>query len=51
MAFNEKLADRARTALAKVDNVEQKMFSGVTFMVRVDPLTQTLKSIEIYYLF
>jgi TfoX/Sxy family transcriptional regulator of competence genes len=34
MAYNEKLADRVREALADVPNVEEKkMFRGVTFMV------------------
>ncbi|HVV55227.1 MAG TPA: TfoX/Sxy family protein [Mucilaginibacter sp.] len=34
MAFDEKLADRVRVALADVPNVmEKKMFRGVTFMV------------------
>lgn len=34
MAYNEKLADRVREALADTPNVEEKkMFRGVTFMV------------------
>jgi TfoX/Sxy family transcriptional regulator of competence genes len=34
MAHNEQLADRIRTALENVQNVEEKkMFSGLTFMV------------------
>jgi TfoX/Sxy family transcriptional regulator of competence genes len=34
MAYNEKLADRVREALADIPNVEEKkMFRGVTFMV------------------
>lgn len=34
MAYNEKLADRIRAALAHLPKVEEKkMFSGVTFMV------------------
>ncbi|MGZ3810944.1 MAG: TfoX/Sxy family protein [Mucilaginibacter sp.] len=34
MAYNEKLADRVREALAEIPNVEEKkMFRGVTFMV------------------
>lgn len=34
MAYNEKLANRIREALAKVPDVEEKkMFRGVTFMV------------------
>ena len=34
MAYNEKLADRVREALADLpDVVEKKMFRGVTFMV------------------
>lgn len=34
MAYNEKLADRIREALADIPNVEEKkMFRGVTFMV------------------
>ena len=34
MAYDEKLADRVREALADVPNVqEKKMFRGVTFMV------------------
>ena len=34
MAYNEKLADRIRNALAHLPNVEEKkMFRGVTFMV------------------
>jgi TfoX/Sxy family transcriptional regulator of competence genes len=34
MAYNERLADRVREALADVPNVEEKkMFSGVAFMV------------------
>jgi len=34
MAYNEKLTNRLREALADVSNVEEKkMFSGITFMV------------------
>ena len=34
MAYDEKLADRVREALADIPNVEEKkMFRGVTFMV------------------
>ena len=34
MAYNEKLADRVRTALAEIPKVEEKrMFRGVAFMV------------------
>ncbi len=34
MAYNEKLADRVREALADMDDVEEKkMFQGLTFMV------------------
>jgi TfoX/Sxy family transcriptional regulator of competence genes len=34
MAYDEKLADRVRQALADIPNVEEKkMFRGVTFMV------------------
>ncbi|HEY4196746.1 MAG TPA: TfoX/Sxy family protein [Mucilaginibacter sp.] len=34
MAYNEKLADRVREALAEVPDVEEKkMFRGITFMV------------------
>jgi len=34
MAYNEKLADRVREALAHLPEVEEKkMFRGVTFMV------------------
>jgi len=34
MAYNERLADRVREALADIPNVEEKkMFRGVTFMV------------------
>jgi TfoX/Sxy family transcriptional regulator of competence genes len=34
MAYNEKLADRVREALAELPDVEEKkMFRGVTFMV------------------
>ena len=34
MAYNEKLADRVREALADIPDVEEKkMFRGVTFMV------------------
>jgi len=34
MAYNEKLTNRIREALADVPNVEEKkMFSGITFMV------------------
>lgn len=34
MAYNEKLAEKVRKALAHLSNVEQKkMFRGVTFMV------------------
>ena|SRR5438876_12360276 len=34
MAYNEKLTNRIREALAGVSNVEEKkMFSGITFMV------------------
>ena len=34
MAYNEKLTDRIRSALAGLPNVEEKkMFRGVTFMV------------------
>ena len=34
MAYNEKLTNRVREALAGISNVEEKkMFSGITFMV------------------
>jgi TfoX/Sxy family transcriptional regulator of competence genes len=34
MAYNEKLTNRVREALADIPNVEEKkMFSGITFMV------------------
>ena len=34
MAYDEKLADRVREALADIPNLEEKkMFRGVTFMV------------------
>jgi len=34
MAYNEKLTNRIREALQKIQNVEEKrMFSGITFMV------------------
>ena len=34
MAYNEKLADRIREALASIPNIEEKkMFRGITFMV------------------
>ena len=34
MAYNEKLTNRVRVALADIPNVEEKkMFSGITFMV------------------
>ncbi|HKB44196.1 MAG TPA: TfoX/Sxy family protein [Chitinophagaceae bacterium] len=34
MAYNEKLTNRVREALAGVSNIEEKkMFSGITFMV------------------
>ena len=34
MAYNEKLADRVREALADIPDVgEKKMFRGITFMV------------------
>ena len=35
MAYNEKLAERVRAALAKRDDVvEKRMFGGIAFMVR-----------------
>ena len=47
MAYDEKLADRVREALADIPNVEEKkMFRGVTFMVD-DKMCVSVSGIEL----